>query len=242
MRGDDSRRGAKVAAAEPILKRILAAWVWLGVVSALPASAAPVTYLFNDGFATINAVRLDTLAEVLEPTVIDLDGAYVTFDEGTITLTDFLVTVPATGTIALAQPYGGNTQFAIESASLQPGAGFSTLFGSVDGPGLYSFFAGPIDIDGVYSIPPMVTNYPVPFTDDSFLSGSIDVNMGYFTLTGITLTELNGGDFGEAGDLQVKADITFVGMFVIPEPGTAGLVGLGLLVMATARRSRRARA
>jgi hypothetical protein len=229
-----------VAAAKRVLKPVLAAWVWLGVVSALPASAAPVTYLFTDGFATINAVRLDTLAEVLEPTVIDLDGAYVIFDEDTITLTDFLVTVPATGTIPLAIPYGGNTQFAIESASLQPGVGFFT-FGSAGDPGQYSFFAFPIDIDGVYSVPPDLTNFPVPFTDDSVLSGSIDVNMGYFTLTGITLANLPGSEFGEAGDLQVKADITFVGMFVIPEPGTAGLVGMGLVGIATARRSRRVR-
>ena len=230
-----------MAAAKPVLKRILAAWVWLGVVSALPASADPVTYLFSSGFATINAVRLDTLAEVLEPTQIDLDGSYVIFDEDTITLTDFLVTVPATGTIPLTIPYGGNTQFRIESASLQPGDGFAT-FGSVDGPGQYSFFAYPVDINGVYSIPPDITNYPVPFTDDSSaISGSIDVNMGYFTLTGITLTELPGAAFEEAGDLQVKADITFTGMFVIPEPGTAGLLGLGLIGIAAARRSRGAR-
>ena len=108
----------------------------------------------------------------------------------------------------------------------------------MEGPGQYSFLAGPIDIDGVYSIPPAAMNYAVPFTDDSYLSGSIDVNMAYFTLTGITLTELPGIAFGEAGDLQVKADITFTGMFVIPEPGTAGLVAMGLIGMAAARRAR----
>ena len=149
-----------MAVAKSIRKRILAAGVWLGLTAmlALPASADPVTYLFTSGFATINAVRLDTLAEVLEPTEVPLDGVYVTFDADTITLTDFLVTVPTTGTITLAQPYGGNTQFVIESASLQPGSGFATLFGSVEGPGQYSFLAGPIDIDGVYSIPPAAMN------------------------------------------------------------------------------------
>jgi hypothetical protein len=227
-------------AAKPILKRFLAVWVWLGLVVALPASAVPVTYSFGSGFATIRAVRLDDLTEVLAPTEVPLDGAYVTFDEDTITLTDFLVTVPATGTIALAVPYGGNTQFAIESASLEPGAGFAMLFGFSSGPGQYTFAAGPVDIDGVYSVPPDVMNYSVPFTDDSFISGSIDVLGGGFTLTGITLTELPGAAFGESADLQVKADITFVGMFLIPEPGTASLLGLGLVGIAAARRPRRA--
>jgi hypothetical protein len=232
-RGEERRR---VAASKPVLKRFLAVWVWLGLVLALPASAAPVTYSFGTGFATIRAVRLDDLTEVLAPTEVPLSGAYVTFDDATITLTDFLVTVPATGTIALAVPYGGNTQFAIESASLQPGGGFATLFGSEDAPGQYSFLAGPVDIDGVYSVPPDVMSYWVPFTDDGFISGSIDINLGQFTLTGITLTELPAEAFGEAADLQVKADITFVGMFLIPEPGTASLLGLGFIGIAAARR------
>jgi hypothetical protein len=120
------------------------------------------------------------------------------------------------------------------------------LFAFSSGPGQYTFAASPIDIDGYYSashtlgIPPGVMNMSVPFSDTDPISGSIDVNMGYFTLTGITLTNLPGAAFGEAADLQVKADITFVGMFVIPEPGTAGLVGLGIVTMAAARRRARA--
>jgi hypothetical protein len=178
---------------------------------------------------------------VLAATDVPLDGAFFSFDDVAIDITDFLVTVPTTTLIPIT-PYGGYDQFRIESASVAPGVGFATLFGSSPGAGQFNVLAGPVDIEGVYSAfdsgaatPPAV-NLSVPFTDDSLLNSSINTGTGDFELLGVTLTTLPGSAFGETADLQVKADIFFTG--VVPEPSTAGLMGLGLLGLAWRARRR----
>jgi len=206
------------------------------------ASAAPITYSYDTGSVTITAVTSTTVTTIVSATEVDLDGDFVTFDATTIDLTDLLLTIPQSDIIALANPYGDYEEFRIESASIQDGLGFMTVFGNDEGGGVYTFAAGPLDIDGVYSAFDLdnlvadVLNAVVPFTDNSFISGSIDINTGTLTLTGITLAILPGGAFGETEDLQIKADITFVGSEPIPEPSTALLVGLGLVGLASSRR------
>jgi len=191
---------------------------------------------------TITATTSTNGTVILSSTLVDLDGVFVTFDADTIDLTDLSLTIPTTGIFALTAPYGEYEEFRIESADISPGTGYSTVAGVDVGGGFYTFAAGPLDINGVYSawdlddIVADVMNVPVPFTDTSFISGSIDINTGTLTLSGITLTSLPGGLFGEDEDLLVKADITFVGTEVIPEPSTAILVGLGLVGLASSRR------
>jgi hypothetical protein len=127
---------------------------------------------------------------------------------------------------------------------ISPALGYSTVFGVPTGPGTYTFAAGPLSIAGVYSAfdstltTPDLLNAAFPFTDTSFISGSININTGTLTLTGITLAVIPGALFGETEDLQIKADITFVGMEPIPEPTTALLVGLGLVGLASTRRGK----
>lgn len=205
------------------------------------ANAIPLTYYYTSGTISVTASTDPGGIPIVGTTVLPLSGVYVTFDADTIDLSDLYLTVPMSGTIPMLNTYGGFDQFVIESASIAPGAGYATLLASDDGGGNYSFFAGPLDINGVYSamdsnaINLPVMDLDVPFTDNSgAISGSININTGVLTLNGITLAVLSGGDFGETDDLSIKADISFTG--VVPEPGTAALLGLGLVGLACSRR------
>jgi len=209
------------------------------------ATAAPITYYYTGGSATVTANTSVTSAVVLEATVLPLDGAFVTFDDATFELLDLCFTIPTSSVLNVspsAGGYGGYDQFVIDSATIKPGVGYTPIFGVPLGGGVYSYLAGPLDIDGTYSafdsngITPTVWYQSAPFTDDSLLNGTLNTNTFTLELNGITLTEFPGAFVGEAEDLVIKADIIFIG--AVPEPGTGLLMGMGLVGLAM--RSRRA--
>lgn len=206
------------------------------------ATAAPITYDFTSGSMTITGVTSDSGTTIITPTLVPLDGVFVTFDATTIDLSDLLLTVPTTVNLGVTGAWGLYDSYQIESASISPALGYSTVFGAQTGPGTFIFAAGPLAIDGIFNAydstlaTPDLIGAPFPFTDSSFISGSIDLNTGTLTLTGLTLAVIPGALFGEIENLEIKADITFVGMNPIPEPSTALLVGLGLVGLASSRR------
>ncbi|MCP4002792.1 MAG: hypothetical protein GY725_01225 [bacterium] len=210
---------------------------------ALPASAAPTTYNFTSGDATITADTTPGGVSVLASASYPLDGIFVEFDDALPALTDFAISVAPTGVIAMANPYGGYDQLEIVSAILTPGVGYTNFF-VAGGPTSYSFAVGPVEVNAVYNVTDStLTNPPqlgVPLTfSNSSISGTIDISLMQLELSGLTLGVLSGAAFGEADDLVIKADITLEGT-AVPEPGLGVLLGMAIgTFIAVARRSNR---
>lgn len=209
----------------------------------LPALAAPVNYTFVSGYVDVTASRTDDPFTFLLDERLVLDGDFFEFDAMAISVSDFRITAPQSGTLPLSSAYGGFDRVVIESLMLTPGNGYSSS-GTALSPTEFSLNSGPIMVDAVYSafdsnnVNPPVSNIGLSFETNT-LSSTVDTDMVMFELTGLTLGFLPGADFGESADLVVKGDVTFFG--VVPEPATASLMGLGLVCLAWGRRRSRCR-
>jgi hypothetical protein len=107
----------------------------------------------------------------------------------------------------------------------------------------YSYVGGPVKVTGVLSIADStLTNPPqvIPFNlVTNSTTGTLLVNSvtGNIALVGITIGVVPPSG-GETFPLIIKGDFFFRGM--VPEPGTAVLLGAGLVgVLAVGRRARR---
>jgi len=206
--------------------------------------SAALTFSFGSGSAQITVTRTSDNSQVAAFNVA-LDGDFIEFDTVGGTLDDLLITTGASGPVTMDQVWGGFDIFQIESASISPGIGYSSLFDSMTGPTSYAFVVGPLDIDGFYSAsfsggppPAPVTNIPVPGTTGAtLLNGTIDTDTVQLDLIGVTLAQIPGAGFGESDDLVVKADLTWFG--AVPEPSTGLMFAVGLGWLATRRPSAR---
>jgi hypothetical protein len=210
--------------------------ILLVVGAASSAQAAPLVYNFTSGTARVTATYG---ALTIASSTIVLNGTQVTFDTSPASLTSFQFTAPTT-VIPLLSILSG-TSLTLSGLSVVPGAGYSNL--SVTGPfappTTYNYTVGPVAATGTAAFTGAITAGPSAFSQtNAALSGQIRLGGGgELALNGITLgvMTLPAAGIFPGGNVTLKADVIFNG--IVPEPGTAMLMGLGIAGLAARRRS-----
>lgn len=206
------------------------------------AGAAPTTYGFSSGTMTLRAVLDGTSTSVLSgpvPVEILLGGTSVTFDPAVGpygTLTGLLLIPTTTINLDLDQAIVALDTVSIENSSLtnQVGStGALNVFGQFD---ITTVLSG--DVSGtIPALPVSIPFGPESVTSiDSAAAGLIGVSGDTISLSmaGVNIARFRQLPIGSGPDVIVKADFTFIG--IVPEPGTALLLGLGLGGLAAVRR------
>jgi hypothetical protein len=206
------------------------------------SSAAPITYYFQTGSVT---VTVDTGAtNLLTVPNVPLDGNYVTFDDSVPELTDIELAINAAGPYTLSAPYAGYDTVSVASVVLEPASGYSgpaTLQAAGPPVDNYSYSGGPLKVTGILTafdstltaIPnPLVVPFNVvnPTANGTLLVNSVTGNI---SLIGVTIGVVPASG-GEPFPLVIKGDFFFRG--VVPEPGTALLLGAGVVGLLTLGR------
>lgn len=207
----------------------------LSLVSTGAAQAVPLTYSFTGGSAVVSATFGST---TLGSATIPLTGTQVTFDTAPASVVSFAFDAAGPNAIPLTGIPG--TTITLSNVQIAPGVPY-TNFSVTGGPSLYNYTVGSVNVSGTAALSGTINSPAAPFSfSNPSLSGQISLGEGgTLALNGITLGVINlpaAGPF-PGGPVTIKADLIFTG--IVPEPGTALLLGTGLAGLAArGRRSR----
>jgi hypothetical protein len=209
------------------------------------SSASPVTYDFQNGSVTVSVTTGPSTLLVVPN--VGLNGDYVTFDDAVPELTDILLKVNAAGPFTLSSPYAGYDTVSVATVALSPAPGYTgPAVLQLAGPPVdnYSYSGGPIKVTGILTaFDSTLTAIPNPLVApfnivNPTANGTLFVNTvtGNISLVGVTIGVVPATG-GEPFPLVIKGDFFFRG--VVPEPGTAILLGAGVVgLLAMGRRVR----
>jgi hypothetical protein len=201
------------------------------------ASAAPIVYNVAGGTVVLSVYAGGT--QIGSAIAAGLTGQ-LTIDMVGESLDAIDITLPSNIGLSLSQSYGGYDQITIETANLQDAAGYSSVL-LASGPLSFTTSGGPLDVVGSWGgidtigSPPNSPVSGVPIVYQVPTITAVLSNSPILTLNSVALNSLSGPAFGETTDLVVLANITVNDVVAVPEPGTALLLGLGLVLVAKAR-------
>ena len=230
--------------------RILALLPVLLVMAPLAANATPVTYTTSGGSVTITASVGTSV--IGGPVVVGFTGSgSVTFDDAVPEVVNIMFSLASIGPITLAIPYLGFDTVTVHTTTVNTATGYigqtnvpagTNVTLQLGGPPVdnYAYSIGPLKATGTFSASNSAGPPPAAISFAPFnlllptASGTLFVNTvtGSLSMLGVTIgvvqPSLNAPALVIKGDFELTA--------AIPEPGTAALLGIGLVGLLAAGR------